>query len=228
MVEIRMEFEQQDKEIVELLTKLKNAGGHYPKELLASRRQIFLGQVASVGAGIGIGKTPKEMANPVKAVSTPHIPVMSASSLIEPILVVAVVIQAGILVYNYRDKIAEFFNSVTSVSTSLSVPAIESSIPEVVGSNNPTETPIPTTTSSVTPTTIPSLTTAQTDGINASGNGTVTVVVDTPKPNDNNGNHYGQTPKPDRTKEKNDPKPTKEKNDPKPTKEKYPGNGKEQ
>ena len=208
-----MEFDQEDQKIIELLTKLKNGDGNYPKKLLASRRHIYLNQIASIGAGVGIGAGLKTATKTSKTGAVSHLPAISASSLIESVLIVAIVIQASIVAYNYRNNIAEFFRSLSSVPIDVSIPVTEPSLSGVM-TITPTVTGIPTGTPSITATPEPTDTT----GVDKD-NSTVqdATVTETPKPKDNNGNHFGQTPKP--------PKPTKEKNDPKPTKVKDNGNG---
>jgi len=205
-----MEFEPEEQEIVDLLTKLRNDGGNYPRKLLASRRQAYLSQIASIGAGIGIGAGIKTVAKASKAGTTAHASGISASSLIETVLVGAIVVQASIVAYNYRDNIAEFFKSVSSIPTAVSIPVTGSSLPEIDASESPTLTLPPTNTPSVTATTVPPLSGSE-GGDTAAQDTTVT---ETPKPNDNNGNHFGQTPR-----------PTRENKNVSPTKTKKTGNG---
>lgn len=220
-----METEPEEQQIVDLLTKLKNRGGSYPKKLLESRRQVYLSQIASIGAGIGIGAGLKTVTKVSKAGSSVHLPAISATSLIESVLVVAIVVQAGIVAYNYRDNIVDIFKSFSSLPTDVSIPVTGSSVPDVVPSDTPVatiETPTVTETPSVTVTVEPTDTTEASSSSSESGNGNTTLqdttVTETPQPHDDNGNHFGQTPKP--------PKPTQEKNVPKPTKANNTGNDK--
>lgn len=202
MVDNKMEFEPKEQEIVQLLKKLKNGGGNYPKNLLASRRQLYLNQVASIGAGIGIGAGIDKVTKASKTGTSAHVPAFSVSSLIESVLVVAIVVQAGIVAYNYRDVIADLFNPLTP--TAISNPVSGPSLPGNETSEVMTETS--TDTPSVT------LTTTSPAPGEDGGNAPIqqnTAVTATPTPKDDNGNHLGQTPKP--------PKPTQEKNTPKPT-----------
>src|SRR5512140_2007413 len=98
MVGNNMEIEPKEQQIVELLSKLKNQGGTYPKKLLAARREFFLSQVASVGLGLGIGAGLKTVTKSSKGGSLFHLPLpsLSASSLIETVLVIAIVAQASV------------------------------------------------------------------------------------------------------------------------------------
>ena len=218
-----MEIEPEEQQIVDLLTKLKNRGGKYPKNLLESRRQVYLSQIASVGAGIGIGAGIKAVTKVSKAGSSVHLPAVSATSLIESVLVVAIVVQAGIVAYNYRDNIVDIFKSFSSVPTDVSIPVTGSSVPDVVTSDTPVatiETPTVTETPSVTVTVETTDTTEASSSESENGSTTSqdTTITETPQPHDDNGNHFGQTPRP--------PKPTQEKNVPKPTKANNTGNDK--
>jgi hypothetical protein len=217
-----MEFEPEDQEIVNLLTRLKNRGGTYPKRLFSSRRQVFLRQMASIGLGLGIGAGIKTVAKSSRGGSLFHLPSISATSVLETILLLAIATQAGIIVYSYRDKIADYVNSlsVQSAPTAILIPVTGSSSTNVVNSSTPT--PTMTVTASVTPspsntaTNLPSSTSVDEEGSSTTSSDTVPGV--TPQPtnnNDNNGNngdngnHYGQTPGPPQPKE--EPKPTKSK-----------------
>lgn len=203
-----MDFEPEEQQIVELLTRLKNQqDGAYPKKLLASRRQVFLGQMASIGAGLGIGAKLKTAAKSSKAGSVSHLSSFSVSSLVETLLVVAIVAQAGVIAYTYRDRIVDFVNSLSGITTPTadSIPVTGSSVPEVVVS----DTPIVTVTPIETPTTTVTVISSNTTSSDITSNGDIqnTTVVETPQPANNNpGNHFGQTPKP--TQEKNNTNPS--------------------
>lgn len=195
-----MEFEPQEQVIVDLLAKLKNANGGYPKKLMASRRQIYLSQIANIGLGIGLGEGIKHVTKtPKSGIASLHIPTFTASSLFETILVVAIVVEAGIAAYNYKDRIVEFFASISSTPTVeivAPIPVTGSSSPEIVVSEAITVT---TTAPTVTPTT-----TSTVEQPVYGNTGNEHIATSTPNPtNDGNGNHYGQTPKPAQTKDKN-------------------------
>lgn len=202
-----MEFEPEEKEIVELLKKIKDRGGKYPRKMLASRRQAYLSQVASIGAGLGLGTGAKAVAKTTRGGSaTAQLPAISTSTLVEALLVTAIVVQAGIVAYNYRDRLADFFRTFSSTPTIVEIvpsPRTESSAPEGVPSlpATPTSTDTPTTT--VTTTGSPTVETGDEDPSAQTVDATAT-----PQPKDDNGNHFGQTPRPT-DQPKNDPKPTK-------------------
>src|SRR5512133_3267717 len=126
-----MAFDQTDIDVFQLLKKLKAANGAYPQELLASRRQMYLRQVAEVGGGIGLAAALKNtVKNGGKAVGLPPL----AGTLLESLLVVAIVAEAGTVTYLYRDKIKEVFQSITNspnVEQISSPPVLSSPIPGV-------------------------------------------------------------------------------------------------
>ncbi|NWG06542.1 MAG: hypothetical protein HXY35_07640 [Chloroflexi bacterium] len=209
-----MEIEHQEQIIIDLLAKLKNAEGGYPKKLLASRRQIYLKQIANMSLGMGAGTGLKNLAEgPKGGLTGLHLPAIPTSTFLEAVLVVAIVIEAGIVAYRYRDKIVEILTSAPTARAEevVPIPITGSSQPEAATpSLTPTATPTPS------PANTPTFTVTATDAqlLIQSTDASATA---TPIPQNDNGNHYGQTPKPDRTKVKNTPKPTKAKKDSAPT-----------
>jgi hypothetical protein len=192
-----MGFDPQDKEIVRLLTKLKDTDGKYPPDLFAARRQGYLRQMGEIGLGIGVGVGTK---NAVKSSKAPAFS-SATSTVLESALVVAIVAEAGTVAYFYRDKLAELFQTITKeargqevtpppIHTELEIqgvtpsPAVTATLPSVTLSVSPTGTEL-------TSTPVPGV---AEENNTISGNST-------PAPGGNNGNHYGQTPKPQRTKE---------------------------
>jgi hypothetical protein len=211
-----MEFEPKDQKVVDLLAKLKNANGGYPQEMLASRRQTYLNQIAGMGLGAGIGTVLKNVSkNGGGAGFTPP----SAGALLEVVLVVAIVAEAGVLTYFNRDKVADFFQSFSTDSNGqevVSPPVIPSQFPELEISGTPLSV-YSTGTASEVPTGTPvpgitgDLTVTNNEGANlASATPNPSVNNENNGNNGNNGHHYGQTPKPERTKENNKDKPPKD------------------
>jgi hypothetical protein len=220
-----MGFDAQDKEIVRLLTKLKDADGKYPPDLLAARRQHYLKQMGQIGLGMGVGAGLK---NVVKSGKAPALS-STTSTILESALVVAIVAETGTVAYFYRDKLAEAFQKITK----------ESRVQEIAPSPVHTEQAIqgvtpspalssthPSPTLSASPTAI-ELSSTPIPGV-VEENNTISA-SSTPALNGNNGNHYGQTPKPQRTKEpknnnnndkapKDDSKPPKDNSKPPKTK----------
>jgi len=212
-----MGFDTQDKEIVRLLTKLKDTDGKYPPDLLAARRQGYLKQMGQIGLGLGVGAGLKN------AVKGGKVPVLSSatSTILESALVVAIVAESGTVAYFYRDKLADIFRTIAkdvgvqevtppAVHTELEIqgvtpsPALTATLPSVTLSVSPTGT---------------ELTSTPVPGVVVENNNTISA-DSTPAPNGNNGNHYGQTPKPQRTKEpkNNNNKPPKDHSRPTKTK----------
>jgi len=196
-----MEFEPQDQKVVELLTKLKGANEGYPSEMLAARRQAFLNNMAGAGLGVGTGTA--------RSGSGSGAAPITAGKLLEFALVVAIVAEASALAYFYRDTVADVFRSISATSKVqeiVSPPVITSPFPELEISKIPTSaTPTGTASEIATNTQIPGVTDDPT--ITSNNNDPATLTDSTPNPNGNNGNHYGQTPKPERTKDNNDNRP---------------------
>lgn len=186
-----MEFDPNNQEVVKLLTKLKSTNGAYPPELLSARKARYLQQVAqvSVAAGAGMG-----IKNVLKGTKGSGISSM-AGPFLEIALVVAIVAEAGALGYIYRDKLAELLN------ISLKKPSVEQTANPSVDQSPSLElesTVTPTLTGTATPMGTPSPVIVV--------NGTAIHATDAMnpvnvEPTDRNGNQYGLTPRPERTKD---------------------------
>lgn len=216
-----MEFETQDRKVVELLTKLKGANEGYPSDMLAARRQAFLNNMAGAGLGVGNGTA---LNGSLKSGGGSGSAPITMGKLLEVALLIAIVVEAGALAYFYRDKVADVFRSISApsqVQEIASPPVATFSFPELEISKTATSaTPTGTASEVATNTPVPGLNNNPTSNNNVAA----TLTDSTPNPsvnnensgaNGNNGNHYGQTPKPERTKDNKDNKPQKD----------YPGNG---
>jgi hypothetical protein len=218
-----MGFDAQDKEIVRLLTKLKDADGNYPPDLLAARRDGYLRQMGEIGLILAAGKGIKNAVQSTKA------PVLSSatSTVLESALVVAIAAEAGTVAYFYRDKVADFFKTITQetkvqeVSPSLVPTGL---VVQGVSPSPAVASTLPSTSLAINPTELESSNTPVPDVVEQN-NALSVDATPSPKGQNNNGNHYGQTPKPERTKEpkgndngNNDKKPPKDNS--KPTKAK--------
>jgi hypothetical protein len=132
-----MEYDPKDNEVIHLLKKLKDSNGAYPPEMLALRRQGYLKQVADVSAGAGLAVALRNIAKGGKGTAgTSSI----AGTVVEALLVVALIAEAGAVTYFYRDKVAEYFRSITSspkVGEVASPPVISSPIAEVQSTPSP-------------------------------------------------------------------------------------------
>jgi hypothetical protein len=195
-----MGFDAQDKEIVRLLTKLKETDGKYPPDLFAARRQGYLKQMGEIGLGIGAGLKIKNALNSTKAPALSSV----SSTILESALLIAIVAETGTVAYFYRDKLADLFQTVTKEASGQEVtpPPVHTEL-EIQGvtPSPPATATLPSAILSVSPTgTELTSTNTPMPGVVEEDNGTISV-NSTPVPNGNNGNHYGQTPKPQRTKE---------------------------
>lgn len=190
-----MELDPKDYDVVKLLTTLKNANDAYPADLFNSRRQNYIRRVAEVGVGLGVAAG---LESTVKSGNAGGFS-STVGGLLETALIIAIVAEASTAAYFYRDKISEIIQSYSSNPQVLEVtspPEFSSPLPELIITEVPeiTETSITTE----TPTgTVVVATTSVADDTNDAGNNQV---ISTPDPNGNNGNHFGQTPRPDRPK----------------------------
>ena len=220
-----MEYDPQDNDVIHLLEKLKESNGAYPQEMLALRRQGYLRQVAEISGAAGLVVGLKHFAKSGgKAAGLPS----ATGTIVEALLVIALVAEAGAVTYFYRDKIAQYFRSATNtpqVEEVSNPPVLLSPIPEI----ELTPSPIMTETGTLTPVATPSPELAAdptnqaetSNGINSQSASTQAHSASTQAPNlnpgvnnkGNNGNQYGLTPKPVRTKENgNNPVPNVQEN----------------
>jgi len=200
-----MEFDPNNDEVIKLLTTLKNSNGAYPPELLATRKARYLQQVAQVGIAAGTGMGIKQILKGGNGAGVSPV----AGTMLETILVVAIVAEAGALGYFYKDKLAELFNLALGKPNveQTANPPIDNSLPvlqaESTASPTITETP-PGTPSPVI--VINGTFVAPSEVVNPVGplNPVVNTVVNpVVVPTDRNGNQYGHTPIPERTKDPN-------------------------
>jgi hypothetical protein len=208
---VKQEFS--DKDILELLSNLKNAENNYPLEMIQSRRDLYKKQAATMavlvkttGNGTMAGDGGSANAGPA-----------SLGTFLEVALVIMIVVEAGVAAYIYRDQIADFIHSTLSpkvevevdpLRDSTSTPVLLPAAGEELDTATPTALPIDTPTITVTVTgtatdTPPatSLPTLVPEGLEDT-QVTDEQIQSTPPPSrDNPGNHYGNTPKPERTKD---------------------------
>lgn len=176
--------------------------------MLALRRQRYLSQVAEISGAAGLAVALRNTGKGGKGVGLPP----AAGTVVEALLVVALIAEAGAVTYFYRDKLAQVFRSITSspkVEQVANPPAVSSPLPGFDWTPSPvftaavslTPSPAGTQTGTLTPdgTPSPGLAADSTPG-NGTG-GTTLQSASTPPANGNNGNQYGLTPKPVRTKE---------------------------
>lgn len=191
-----MELDPKDYDVVKLLTKLKYNNEIYPKELLTPRRQTYIRRVAEIGLGVGVSsglKTTVKSGN--GSFST------IAGGLIETVLILAIVVEAGAAVYIYRDEISALIQSrLAQPKVEVATPApdtvLSPDLPEAILTEPPEVTTTPLASETPTGTIVASASANDNDS-----NNTGIQSHSTPDPNGNNGNQYGLTPKPDRTRE---------------------------
>lgn len=203
-----MEIDPNNTDVFQLLDKLKKANGTYPPELLALRRQGYLRQVAEISGGAGLALALKTTAkSAAKSAALPP----AASSVLEGILVVAIVAEAGAVTYFYRDRIADLYRSITGspkIEQVASPPVLPSPVPGIQITFTPDVTVTETATVVGTPSPFVAEQATQ-SGTNQESQSSPNTsqggspAVSTPAANDNkdNGNHYGNTPIPERTKQ---------------------------
>ncbi len=202
-----MEYDPRDQVIIDLLTKLKSIKIEYPGSLLAIRRDQFLRQVIQVAIGIGIGTKLKNLINGENGNTSIHSYLKSKT--LEILLATAIAAEAGALAYLYHDQAKLIQSPSSSSAAEVTSPSIvASSLPPITFTALEPPTPISTSTS----TAVITLTDTPLPVVPAEVANTTEEkrFTSTPVPKDNNGNHYGQTPKPERTKRPDrESKPTK-------------------
>lgn len=177
---------------------------------MQARREMFARQALSIALAVNTANNGNNTGD--------HTP-PSIGTFIETLLIAAIAVEAGTAAHVYRDKLADVWNSVFPprveyVKGTSDSPSSPSVIIPYIGEQPGTSTSIsPTFTDSPMPSTIV-ISTPSPINVESNDGEDVDKIIPTSKPKDNNGNHYGQTPKPEWTKE-NKPKnkETKEPND---------------
>lgn len=199
-----------DNDILKLLSTLKDAENNYPSAMIQSRRDMYVKQAAAIavlsktaGNGTNAGGNGKSPGS-----GTPGAGSSSMGKFLEAALMITIAMEAGVAAYIYRDKIIEFINTTIfpKVEVVSSPPEDLSSTPAaipVTGDESITGTPTEPITATVTVTGTDTPLPAFVAPDDKGGNGVIQAVESTPTPNANPGNHYGNTPKPERTKDAN-------------------------
>lgn len=194
-----------DQDVLNLLTNLKGAESSYPSEMIESRRDMFMKQAAAMTVLAGAGGNGSSAAGNAQtsasgtATSTAGGSV-TVNGLLEIALVVAIVVEAGVATFIYRDKITDFINSTLSQKDEQTAnpPEDSSSGVSAVIEETATATAEETGTVTVTVTSVatptpPSLYVPA--GGNGSSNSDAQATA-TPDPKSNPGLHLGQTKQP--------------------------------
>lgn len=111
-----MKSKVSEKDVLQLFTSLKSVENGYPQDLIESRRDNFTKQAAAMAVLMKVGGNGAPSTGQAAASTATNSTAavgggISISTLLETVLVVALVAEAGAAAYIYRDKIAEFMNS---------------------------------------------------------------------------------------------------------------------
>lgn len=212
-----------DKEVLQVLTGIKNSETTYPQGMIESRRGAFMKQAAAMAVLMKAGVNGANATGTGQVAATASTTSGSAATagagasigtILETVLVVAIVIETGVAAYAYREKIAEFINSIFGPKVEQVASPPDNSSPVLITSTSiePTsETPSETPTVTETPPPPGFTPPAQADNNNASGTTGNTQVASTPVPDDDNGLHLGQTKQPTKQPKKNESNDSKDK-----------------
>jgi hypothetical protein len=177
--------------------------------MMASRRQNYVKQIAALGLGAGAAFAMKAGAKAAGGSSIPPI----ASTIVETALIVAIVAEAGFVAFVNREKVLDLFRRISGQPTveqvtappDISVPLFDPTefveTAFVVTTEPTLEPTLVTETAIAVQTPSPEILVVTEAAAAAEADATEVLVNSTPVPNGNNGNHYGQTPIPERTKE---------------------------
>ncbi|HSM72521.1 MAG TPA: hypothetical protein VK851_13340 [Anaerolineales bacterium] len=206
-----------DKEVLQLLSNLKDSDDSYPQDMIESRRGNFTRQAAAMAALLNAGASSTNLTGAGQTVSTAStasssgltagIGGVSMGKVLEALLVIAILAEAGAVAYVYREKIVDFFNSLFGPNVEeVEIPAdispldiIPTAIPSMDIPDVTVTVPIsvPVNETLIPPEVIPSV---QTDS-----GGSQPAFTPTPAPtNDDNGLHLGQTKQPTNEPNKNE------------------------
>ena len=194
-----------DQDVLNLLTNLKSAESSYPSEMIESRRDVYMKQAAAMAVLAGAGGNGASAAGNAQMSAASSASTSTASGgltisgLLETALVVAIVVEAGIVTYIYRDRISDFIKSTLSPRVEqtanppdgslIGVPAVASET-----ATAPAEETVTVTVTSMETPTPPDLSAPA--GDNNSNSDSEVQATTTPNPNDNSGLHLGQTKQP--------------------------------
>ncbi len=200
-----------DKDVVNLLSSLKNAANNYPTEMIQLRRDMYMQQAAAMAILMKTsgGGTPTGEGGASASGTGAGAGLFSLGTFFETALVITIMVEAGVAAYIYRDQIADFINSTLFPTVEVAAnptddPSFTPAVIPVTGDEPATESPAVTATVTVTVTDTPFpilVTESSAPDVQEDTNNDNLQVESTPPPVDNPGNHYGNTPKPERTKD---------------------------
>jgi len=198
-----------DKDVLQIFTSLKHAENKYPQEMIDSRRDTFAKQAAAMAilakaGGSGATSAGTGQAATTASSSTTGMGSLSMGKLLETALVIAIVAEAGVAAYVYREKIAEFISSTFGPKVEQAANPPDNSSSDIIAiDENTAESPVGTSTVTATLTpTPPGYINSESEDNNGDEQ-----VASTPAPTDDkNGLHLGQTKQPSKEPKKNDNK----------------------
>ena len=206
-----MKQKYSDQDVVKLLSNLKNAEQSYPSEMIQSRRDMYMQQAAAMAilTKTSGGGTPAGEGGASASGTGTGTGLFSLRTFFETALVITIMVEAGVAAYIYRDQIADFINSTLFPTVEVAAnptddPSFTPAAVPVTGDELATESPAVTATVTVTVTDTPFpnlVTESSAPVVQEDTNSNNLQVESTPPPVDNPGNHYGNTPQPERTKD---------------------------
>ena len=186
-----------DADVLNLLNGLKNAESNYPLDMISARRDTYMQQAANIIATKQAGGGNASSSTSDSVVAGGGI-ASSAGTLLEIAITIAIVAEAGVTSYLYRNQISKWINTVFSPRVERSINPTDNSISPLL-INTPIES---TETATETPVVTITVTTSGTpEPITVPDSNKEQVNATPAAPQDNPGNHYGNTPKPERTKD---------------------------
>lgn len=201
-----------DKDVFRVLSSLKNSEGSYPQDLIESRRGAFTKQAAAVALLINTGVKGASSTGASQSASTASatssgstassIGGASMGKILETALVIALVAEAGVATYVYREKIADFFSSIFRPKIEQTTDPTNNSTDLNTNSGSNADSPTVTPTVIATETPLPPGFTPPIQADNNNNENPQT--ASTADPNDDNGKHLGQTKQPTQEIKKND------------------------
>lgn len=194
-----------DKDVLQLFASLKNAESNYPQGMIESRRNTFAKQAAAMailakasGSGGVASTTATGQAASTASSSAAGIGGASMGTILETALIVAIVVEAGVAAYAYREKITQFIKSTFGPKIEQTANPPNNSSSDLITIEETQETPEITPTGTMTETPVPpELVNPGSENNNGNNNNGDAQVASTPATtDDNNGLHLGQTKQP--------------------------------
>jgi hypothetical protein len=194
-----------DRDVLRLLASLKRAEGDCPAEVIRSRRKTFVKQTAAMAALVKSGEAGTNLTGGGSSSGVGGAGTGSSSMGIwlDMALAAAIVVEAGMAAYIYRDRIADFVNlalfpnKVEHVGTLPDGSPLPILVPEGAGTAPSAATSTVTVIAAATGTPAPP--SFAPDTVEKADEADSAEIHSTPAADDQPGLRLGQTPKPERT-----------------------------